>query len=230
MGGTGVALRCDHSDDDDVRALFDHVRDDHGRLDILVNNASNTPKFAEWMVRPIWEQGPQAWRDVIDGGVRMHYVATAFASAMMMTQGSGLIVNISSLGAAYYVHGVAYGIGKCATDKLTADSSVELVPYEVAVLSLWPGPVATESVTQLASTMGIDLDAFRSYLETPRFTGRAVVALATDSNVMARTGKALIVAELGLEYGFTDVEGNQPDVIRDPAELMKLTGVGGRVE
>jgi NAD(P)-dependent dehydrogenase (short-subunit alcohol dehydrogenase family) len=230
MGGTGVAVRCDHYDDDDVRALFDHVHDDHGHLDILVNNASNTPKFAEWMIRPIWESGPQAWRDVIDGGVRMHYVATTFASAMMVAQGSGLIVNISSIGAANYLHGVAYGIGKCATDRLTADSSIELRPHEVAVLSLWPGPVATESVTQLASTMGIDLDTFRAYLETPRFTGRAVAALATDSNVIARTGKAFIVAELGLEFGFTDVEGNQPEVIRDPAKLMKLAGVGGTLE
>jgi NAD(P)-dependent dehydrogenase (short-subunit alcohol dehydrogenase family) len=230
MGGTGVAVRCDHSDDDQVRALFARVRSEFGRLDILVNNASNTPKFAEWMTRPIWEQGPEAWSDVIDGGVRMHYVSSALGSAIMVEQGSGLVVNISSLGAANYYHGVVYGVGKCATDRLTSDSAVELASHSVVAVSLWPGPVATESAEMLAATMGLDLNSFREYLESPRFTGRAVVALATDPNAMARTGRALIVAELALDYGFTDINGNQPAVIRDPAELEKLVGDSGEVE
>jgi NAD(P)-dependent dehydrogenase (short-subunit alcohol dehydrogenase family) len=225
IGGTGIAMRCDHTDDEQVRAVFDQVRADHGRLDILVNNASNAQKFAEWMVQPIWEQGPQAWADVVDGGVRMHYVATVYGSALMIENRQGLVVNISSIGAANYLHSVVYGMGKAATDKLSADSAVEFAPHNVVAVSLWPGGVATESVEMLAETMDIDLTPVRSSLETARFTGRAVVALATDPNAMARTGQAWIVAELAREYGFTDVDGNLPPVLRTVEEMDKLMGL-----
>lgn len=230
LGGVAIPIRCDHYQDGDVVSLFEQVRSSCGRLDILVNNVSNTIKFADWMIKPIWEQGPQAWHDVIDGGVRMHYVATTFGAALMVSQGSGLIVNISSLAAANYLHGVAYGIGKCATDRLTADSSIELAPHNINVVSLWPGPVATESVQVLAAKMGLNLSNLDGILETPRFTGRAVVALATDPEVEQRSGQAFAVAQLALDYGFTDVSGTQPPVISDPAELEKLAGVTGRVE
>jgi hypothetical protein len=82
----------------------------------------------------------------------------------------------------------------------------------------------------LAATMGVDMNSLRECLESPRFTGRAVVALASDPNAMARTGRAFIVAEVALDYGFTDINGNQPPVIRDPAELEKMAGVSGKIE
>jgi NAD(P)-dependent dehydrogenase (short-subunit alcohol dehydrogenase family) len=223
-GGHGVAVRCDHTDDAHVKALFDQIQRDHGRLDILVNNASSAQKMAEWMIQPVWEQGPQAWSDVIDSGVRIHYIATVYGSRLMVEHGSGLIVNISSLGAATYHSSVVYGIGKAATDKLAADSAEELRSHNVAAVSLWPGMVETESTQVLTSTMSIDLSGVRTEMETPRFTGRAVVALATDPDLMSRTGKAWIVADLARAYGFTDVDGNLPPVIEDTKRLAELLG------
>jgi NAD(P)-dependent dehydrogenase (short-subunit alcohol dehydrogenase family) len=219
-GGFGVAVRCDHTDDDQVEQLFDQIRRDHGRLDILVNNASSAQKFAEWMVQPVWEQGAQAWRDVIDAGLRIHYMATVFGTRLMIESGRGLVVNISSSGATTYHNSVVYGIGKAGTDKMTADSAKELTSQNVAVVSLWPGMVATESVDLLESQMGIDLSAVRDEMETPRFTGRAVVALATDPDIMARSGKAWIVADLAREYGFTDVDGTTPPTIATDIERI----------
>jgi NAD(P)-dependent dehydrogenase (short-subunit alcohol dehydrogenase family) len=224
-GGVGIAVRCDHTDDAQVEALFDRVRSDHGRLDILVNNASSAQKFAQWMVQPVWEQGPEAWSDVIDAGARIHYIATVFGTRLMIDNDArGLIVNISSLGATTYHHSVAYGIGKAATDKLTADSAEELRARNVAAVSLWPGMVVTESLDMLTSTMSIDLSDVRKNMETPRFTGRAVVALATDPDLLDRSGKAWIVADLAHAYGFTDVDGNMPPVIADTETLGALVG------
>ncbi|MHB8464038.1 MAG: SDR family NAD(P)-dependent oxidoreductase [Acidimicrobiales bacterium] len=224
-GGIGIAVRCDHTDDAQVEALFERVRSEQGRLDILVNNASSSQKFAEWMVQPVWEQGARAWSDVIDAGPRIHYMATVFGTRLMIDNADrGLIVNISSLGAATYMHSVAYGIGKAATDKLTADSAEELRTHNVAAVSLWPGMVVTESLDMLTSTMNIDLSDVRQNMETPRFTGRAIVALATDPDLLARTGQAWIVADLAHAYGFTDVDGNMPPVIPDTKTLAAVAG------
>jgi dehydrogenase/reductase SDR family member 1 len=221
-GGQGIAVRCDHTDDGQVKALFDQIERDQGRLDILVNNASSAQQFAGWLIQPIWKQGPQAWTDVIDAGVRIHYIATVYGARLMMERRSGLIVNISSLGATTYHMSVVYGIGKAATDKLASDAAEELRSHNVAAVSLWPGMVQTESTELLSSTMQIDLSPVRNEMETARFTGRAVVALATDPDVMTRSGKAWIVADLARAYGFTDVDGNLPPVIRDTTHLEQL--------
>jgi NAD(P)-dependent dehydrogenase (short-subunit alcohol dehydrogenase family) len=120
---------------------------------------------------------------------------------------------------------VVYGVGKAATDKLTSDSAEELRRHEIAAVSLWPGMVMTESFDLLTSTMDIDLSGARQNMETPRFTGRAVVALATAPDLMARTGRAWIVAELAHAYGFTDVDGSMPPVIADIETLEQAAGM-----
>jgi len=99
---------------------------------------------------------------------------------------------------------VAYGVSKAATDKMTADMATELRSYDVAVVSLYPGLVRTEKVMEAAAW--IDL----SNSESPEFSGRAIAALATDSDVIRHTGKVLVAARLAMEYGFTDVDGKTP--------------------
>jgi dehydrogenase/reductase SDR family member 1 len=108
-------------------------------------------------------------------------------------------VNISSFGAVAYAYGVAYGAAKAGLDKLSADLAHELGPYQVAVVSLWPPLTTTEKV--LAQADRYELSGARS----PRFTGRAVAALAADPQVMQRTGQALAVTELAEEYGVDDL-------------------------
>ncbi|HZP29921.1 MAG TPA: SDR family NAD(P)-dependent oxidoreductase [Acidimicrobiia bacterium] len=225
LGGTAIGVRCDHHVDAEVEALFERVRAERGRLDVLVNNVYSSPDLAPWLGKPFWELPIDAWDQVIDIGVRSHYVAARFGVPMMLEQGSGLIVNVSSSGAIQYAHTVGYGVGKAALDKMTADMAHELAPHGVAVVSIWPGLVRTElvlfgarttddgrSVLDLPGEGTFDLDD----AESPRFTGRGVVALASDPEVMARTGRAFRVADLARDYGFTDVNGKVPQVLLRP--------------
>ena len=99
---------------------------------------------------------------------------------------------------------MAYGVSKAATDKLTADTAHELREHNVAVVSLYPGLVRTEKVMEAADFLDL------SNSESPQFIGRAVAALATDPNVMEKSGRVLVAAALAQEYGFTDIDGKQP--------------------
>jgi NAD(P)-dependent dehydrogenase (short-subunit alcohol dehydrogenase family) len=113
-------------------------------------------------------------------------------------------VNVSFWSARKHIGNVAYGVGKAATDKLTADTAHELRPYGVTAVSLYPGLVRTENVLESAAFLDL------SNSESPEFTGRAVAALADDPDVARRTGQVLVAAQLALEYGFTDVDSRQP--------------------
>jgi dehydrogenase/reductase SDR family protein 1 len=126
----------------------------------------------------------------------------------MTATGSGLIANISSSGAAKYAWHVAYGVGKAALDRLTADTAHELREFGVAVVSLWPGFVRTERIEKYRAQLS-GLAHVRS--ESQRFTGRAVAALAADPDVLRFSGRALASRDLAELYGFTDVDGSLPD-------------------
>jgi NAD(P)-dependent dehydrogenase (short-subunit alcohol dehydrogenase family) len=227
LGGAGVAVACDHHDDAQVAAVFQRVADERGHLDVLVNNVYNSPGLAPWLGRPFWDLPVEAWDEVIDIGVRSHYVAARYAAPLLFAAGKGLIANVSSSGAVQYAHTVSYGVGKAALDKMTADMAHELVEHghEIAVVSIWPGLVRTELVTFGARQTDdgravLDLPGEGTFdlagAESPRFVGRAVVALATDPRVMRRTGVAFEVAGLARDYGFTDVDGSVPEVLLRP--------------
>ncbi|WP_280454969.1 SDR family NAD(P)-dependent oxidoreductase [Nocardia brasiliensis] len=216
-GGVGVPFVCDHRDDDAVRGLFEQIRTAHGRLDVLVNNVYNSPAAARWLGRPFWEVPPKAWDETFDIGVRSHYVASVYAAPLLIAA-DGLIVNISSPGAERYMHNAVYGVAKAALDRLTADLAHNLADTGVTAVSLWPGIVDTEllqlvpadaegrRVVTLPGEGAFDL----AEAETPRFPGRAVVALAADAGRRTRTGSAWRVADLAKAYGFTDVDGRVP--------------------
>jgi dehydrogenase/reductase SDR family member 1 len=205
-GGSGVPVLCDHRDDGDVEALFRRVHAEHGRLDVLVNNAFLIP--AELTSgKNFWELPISNWDDMLDVGTRSAYVASRFAAPLLVEQGRGLIANISSSGASEYAWHVAYGVGKAALDRLTRDSAQELHPHGVAVVSLWPGLVLTERNQGARETIpGLDFTG----AESLRFTGRAVAALAGDEGVLHRSGNAYASRDLADDYGFTDVDGNLP--------------------
>ncbi|MFI5500593.1 SDR family NAD(P)-dependent oxidoreductase [Nocardia asteroides] len=218
-GGTGVAVVCDHTDDTAVEKLFAQVRDEQGRLDVLVNNVYNAPAAGRWLGRKFWEVPPKAWDETFDIGVRSHYVASVFAAPLLI-EAAGLIVNVSSPGAQRYSHNAVYGVAKTALDRLTADFAHDLNGTGVTAVSIWPGIVNTELLQMVPADANgkrevtlpgegtFDLDA----AETPRFPGRAVVALAADPDRLTRTGAAWKVADLAEAYGFTDVDGRVPRV------------------
>jgi NAD(P)-dependent dehydrogenase (short-subunit alcohol dehydrogenase family) len=205
-GGRGIAIACDHRDDSQVKRLFKQVETEQGRLDLLVNNAFLIPKELT-SGKPFWEVPLSNWDDMIDVGTRSAYVASHFAAKLMAPAKRGLIANISSSGAREYAWHVAYGVGKCALDRITADCAHELRPHGVAVVSLWPGLVLTERLQGAQAAMP-KLDF--SGAESQRFTGRAVAALARDADVLRFSGRALISRELADVYGFTDLDGRLP--------------------
>lgn len=205
-GGQGIAVPCDHRDDEAVEALFQRVDAEQGRLDVLVNNAFLIPKELT-SGRPFWELPLSNWDDMIDVGTRSAYVASVFAARMMVPRRSGLIVNVSSSGAREYAWHVVYGVGKCALDRITADTAHELRDQGVAVVSLWPGLVLTERTSQARAALpSLDFEG----AESQRFTGRAVVALAADPERMRWSGRAVPSREMAEVYGFTDVDGRLP--------------------
>jgi dehydrogenase/reductase SDR family member 1 len=223
LGGTGVAVACDHHDDAQVETLFARIRDEQGRLDVLVNNVYSAPDLAPWLGKPFWELPTRAWDEVIDIGVRSHYVAGVFGVPLMFDTDEciGLIVNVSSSGAIHYAHNVVYGVGKAALDKMTADMAHELRPHSIAVVSVWPGLVRTEIVLLGARTTDdgravLDLPGEGQFdlatAESPRFVGRGVVALAADASALEHSGGTATTAELAQRYAFTDVDGTLPGV------------------
>lgn len=208
LPGDVVRLTCDHTDDGAVAVAFDRISGERGRLDILVNSAWGGYESMVELGRftwsdPFWEQPAWRWDAMMTAGVRAAFVAGQHAARLMAPVGHGLIVNISHWAAQKHIGNVLYGVAKAATDKLTADMAHELRPYGVAAVSLYPGLVRTEAV--LAAGV-FDL----SNSESPELTGLAVAALARDSALLDLSGRAFVVADLALRYGFTDIDGRQP--------------------
>jgi dehydrogenase/reductase SDR family protein 1 len=201
-GGRAVAIRCDHSADADVERLFSQVLTEAGRIDVLVNNAFAAPERIDPRV-PFWETPIADWDAMINVGTRSAYVSSHHAARAMVAEHRGLIVNVSSAGAVRFFHHLGYGVGKAALDRFTRDAAKPLAEHEVAIVSLWPFLVRTETVVQLP---WVDLKE----TESSRFCGRGVAALAADPAVLRWTGRALTTRTVADEYRFRDVDGVLP--------------------
>ena len=213
-GGTGVAVVCDHADDGDVERLFARVRDEHGHLDILVNNAFAIPDRLT-SKRPFWEK-PLSHQTMLDVGLRSSYVASWHAAPLLIVRGGGLVVNTSSFGGTCYMHGPVYGAVKAGVDKMAHDMAVDLRPFDVAVVSMWMGLMRTERTAPLfaaadaAAASGQEYREFVPSAESAEFPGRVIAALATHPDRMTRSGQVVISAELGEVLRVADVDGSQP--------------------
>ncbi|MFT3929182.1 MAG: SDR family NAD(P)-dependent oxidoreductase [Spongiibacteraceae bacterium] len=207
-GGKGIAVQVDHANDEQVAALFEQVKREQGRLDILVNNAfSLSDDLTE--PKPFWEKSLSNW-EMIDVGVRSNYVAAWHAAKIMAPQQSGLIVCISGYTGVSYTYGVVFGTAKSAADRMARDMAVELKPYNVASISLWQGLTFTERAEHnLANIAGLKGRSATRPEDgcTPEFPGLVIAALANDPNVMKHSGGTFITAELAQEYGIKDIDG-----------------------
>ena len=207
-GGRGFAVPCEHSVDEQVEALVRGVAADHGQVDLLVNNVWAGPPMNHERPERLWERPLADWDQLIGIGLRAHFVALRAAAPLMIARRSGLVINVSSVGTRAYLHSTLYGTSKAGLDKMTHDAALELRPYGVTVLSLWPGLVRTEQLLArgVESIAGVPVaDA-----ETPELQGRVVAALAADPQVHRRTGGVVITAEAAQEYGVQEPDGRVP--------------------
>jgi NAD(P)-dependent dehydrogenase (short-subunit alcohol dehydrogenase family) len=207
-GGRGIAVQVDHGKDDQVAALFEQVKREQGRLDILVNNAFS---LSDDLTEPksFWEKPLSNW-EMVDVGVRSNFVAAWHAARIMVPQKSGLIVAISGYTGVAYTYSVVFGTSKSAVDRMARDMAIELKPHNVASISLWQGLTLTELAQRnLANIPGLGEGAATRPKDacSPEFPGRVIAALASDPDVMRHSGATLITAELAREYGVTDIDG-----------------------
>lgn len=213
-GGRGIAHACDHSDDAQVQALFARVQREHGRVDLLVNNAwGGHQSFDGVFDAPFWQHPLAHWDSMMAQGVRNHLLASRHAAPLMVAQGRGLIVTTTFHDRGHYLRGnLFYDMAKAAMTRLAFGMAEELRPHRVASIALSPGWMRTEFVLSGHQT---DEQHWHqrpelARTESPRYLGRAVAALAADPQAMAWSGQVLLVAELAQRYGFTDLDGRQP--------------------
>lgn len=235
-GGKAFAIRCDHALDEDVQSVIDRITAEQGRLDILVNNAMAS-EAAGWAIgpeaggKPFWQVPLEAWDMMTTVGLRSHFATTVMAMPLLV-ESKGLVVNVSSPGGEVYWSSVIYGVEKNAGDRMIRDMAYETGRGSVTFLALWPGFVETErqaTVTgwrehflkrytiareRVAARAGeapeaVGIDDMQ--IESQRFCGKALVALAADPDVNALTGQVVTSAGVAARYGYTDEDGTIPD-------------------
>jgi NAD(P)-dependent dehydrogenase (short-subunit alcohol dehydrogenase family) len=229
-GGTGIAVEVDHLVPAQVEALVRRIEVDQGGLDLLVNDIWGGEKLIEWNV-PLWEHD-------LEGGLRMlrlavdtHLITSHFALALLIRQPGGLVVEMTDgtreYNAANYRLSAFYDLAKTAVTRLAFAQSKELAAHGCAAVALTPGWMRSEMMLDI---YGVTEQTWReatagsphfvAISESPRFVGRAVAALAADAQVLVRSGGSFSSGELAREYGFTDVDGSQPDCWRCMVEVQ----------
>ncbi|MFD3471977.1 SDR family oxidoreductase [Streptomyces sp. NPDC058682] len=216
-GGVGVAVRTDHSDPEEVRALVARIAaEQDGRLNVLVNSVWGGDPLTDWE-HPLWEQDLEQGLSLLRRAVETHVITSRYALPLMVARGSGLVVEVTDGNTARYRGSFFYDMAKSAVIRLAVAQAAELRPHGVAAVSLTPGFLRSEAllehfgVTEANWRDGAAKDQNFAHSETPAYLGRAVVALAADPDVIARSGRALATWDLYKEYGFTDADGTQPD-------------------
>lgn len=219
-GGKCIPVQVDHENDQDIHNLFQRIdTEQNGRLDILINNAyKGVTTIFESSSLKFWETKPEVWDDINIVGLRNHYICTVYAARLMVPRKEGLIVNISIFGGMRYLFNVAYGIGKAAVDRMAADCGVELKKYNVTMLSLYPGAVKTELITELNSKVGertlktdnsgrkIDSKKIFAEGESIEFSGKVIVSLAQDPDLKSYTSRVVLCADYAQAHGIVDVD------------------------
>jgi NAD(P)-dependent dehydrogenase (short-subunit alcohol dehydrogenase family) len=212
-GGTGIAVRCDHTSDADVEALFERVRRDHGRLDLLVNNAWGGYEQYDRaaFTSPFWEQPlARRWHAMFEAGLRAHLVASTLAAPLMLPQKRGLIASTIAWDRGLYLGNLFYDVAKAAIGRMIFGMAKDLRDHGIAAVAIAPGFMRTERVLAAHAKEPFDL----SRTETPTYLARAIVALAADPNAMRWSGEIVSVGDLAPVYGFTDEDGRQPPPFR----------------
>jgi NAD(P)-dependent dehydrogenase (short-subunit alcohol dehydrogenase family) len=232
-GGEALAIRCDHTQEIGVAALADQVRSESGRLDILVNDIWGGDALIDWGAK-FWTLDIGAVRTLVDRAVLSHLITARHLAPLMIEGGRGLIIEVTDGELPGYRGQLLYDFVKASVIRLAYAMAWDLVGAGVTALALTPGFLRSEAVLD---SLGVTEANWRdgaakspdfAYSETPRYIGRAVVALASDPNIAAKAGLAYFVDDLAPEYGFTDVDGAQPHFWRSMDAWLEpqLQGAG----
>jgi len=216
-GGTAIPIRVDHTIPEEVAALVERIKTENdGQLDILVNDIWGGDPFTEWGV-PFWQNNLERGLTLKKNAIDSHIITSWHVAPLMVKRRGGLILEVTDGITTDYRGSFFYDLVKASVIRLALAQSHELKAYNIAALALTPGFLRSEAmldhfgVTESTWREGIAQDPNFAVSETPHFIGRAVVALASDLNIMAKSGKAVATWNLAKEYGFTDVDGSQPD-------------------
>jgi NAD(P)-dependent dehydrogenase (short-subunit alcohol dehydrogenase family) len=233
MGGTGIAIPVDHLDPEQVRHLAARIRDDHGHLDVLVNDIWGAEQLkggpADWNT-PIWRHDLDAGLRLLRLGVETHLITSHYLLPLLISRPGGLLVEVTDGTAAYnasrYRISVFYDLAKTAVNRLAFSQGHELVPHGATAVAVTPGWLRSEmmldayGVTEGDWRAALQADRNDGYptapagfadSESPRYVGRAVAALAADPERARWNQQSLTSAQLAGEYAFTDTDGTQPD-------------------
>lgn len=224
LGGRGIAEVVDHLDSDQVESLAARIRDQHGRIDILVNDIWGAEELkggpAEWD-RPIWELDLEKNLRLLRLAIDTHLITSHHLLPLMVARPGGLLVEVTDgtneYNASHYRISVFYDLAKVAVNRLAFSQGHELARYQATAVALTPGWLRSEIMLEHFQTTEKDWRTAATppgfeHSESPRYVGRAVAALASDPDRSRWNQRSVTAAQLAAEYGFTDIDGTQPDV------------------
>ena len=215
-GGRGVAVRADHTVESEVERLFARVRDEAGRLDVLVNDIWGGDALTEWG-KSFWELSIAQGERLLERAVHTHIITSRHGAPLMVARNAGLIVEVTDGDTFGYRGNLFYDLAKNAVVRLAYAMAADLHPHGVTALAITPGFLRSEAVldhfgvTEANWRDAIEKDEYFAESETPCYVGRAIAALAADPNVAAKSGGLFSSWTLAKEYGFADIDGRRPD-------------------
>jgi NAD(P)-dependent dehydrogenase (short-subunit alcohol dehydrogenase family) len=228
-GGAGIAVAVDHLEPAQVEALVERIDTESGRLDVLVNDVWGGERLFEWNT-PVWEHDLANGLRMLRLALDTHLITSHFALPLLIREPGGLVVEMTDgtreYNEANYRNSIFYDLVKSAVNRLAFAQGKELEPHGCTAVALTPGWMRSEmmldiyGVTEANWREGRGNPHFAAISESPRFVGRAVAALAADPDVRRRNGGSFSSGELAREYGFTDIDGSQPDCWRYMVEVQ----------
>ncbi len=214
-GGVGIPVQVDHTQVEQVKTLIERVKLEQGRLDVLVNDVWGGDELAE--SKPFWEHSLQKGLLMQQRAIHSHLITSHYAVPLMIEQKQGLVIEVTDGDNFSYRGNLFYDLAKISVIRLAYAMAQELRSHNITALALTPGFLRSEAmldhfgVTEENWQDAAKQDPHFIASETPFYIGRAVAALASDSNVFKKSGGVLSTWNLAPEYGFTDIDGRQPN-------------------
>jgi NAD(P)-dependent dehydrogenase (short-subunit alcohol dehydrogenase family) len=228
-GGRGIAVQVDHLDPAQVQALVARIEREHRRLDVLVNDVWGADFLIEWNV-PVWTHSLERGMRMLRLAIDTHIITSHFALPLLIKNPGGLVVEMTDGTAEYngtnYRVSLFYDLAKTSVARMAWAQAHELRPHACTAVALTPGWLRSE---QMLDNYGVGEATWRDAIakqphfvitESPRFVGRAVASLAADPDVARWSGQSLSSGQLAKVYGFTDLDGSQPDCWRYVVEVQ----------